>query len=392
MNQKTIIIIASLILIGLLAILGYLMFFTSPENPEGVFANLGENGEVIPSNLNEEPVVVNEEPVVNLERPKLLQLTTRPVIGFTEITNNDGSLAIYYAEAGTGHIYSINLSSGEEVRISNTTIPEAAKASFSGNGKYVALKANNNVRSGEIIIGTINKTEGNLSLNTIDASVYDFTINQTDLLYTVRETSGLVAKAYNLKSGVMKNLFTVPFFEANIAWGSTTEATHFAFPKPASLLEGYLYSFTKGKMKRLPVSGFGFTGFNTNSHVFYSKLVDYKPLSFVYDKSSGTEISSPILLLPEKCTMSHTNSSYSWCAGEIRDLPLEFPDDWYRGTLSFKDSLWQISTEDYSFSELVNTYTESGREIDIMGLNLGESESALYFVNKNDNALWMYEL
>lgn len=81
-------------------------------------------------------------PTVDVATTKLKQLTTKPVIGFRDFqaTTTEPKF-VRYAEAGTGHIYQINLESGVEERLSNTTIINAGAAEFSPNGKYVAIRS-----------------------------------------------------------------------------------------------------------------------------------------------------------------------------------------------------------------------------------------------------------
>ncbi|MEZ4194898.1 MAG: hypothetical protein R3B53_00660 [Candidatus Paceibacterota bacterium] len=162
MKQKTLIIIGVVIVFILLFAWIYLLFFGTPQDPKQVFSDLGFGGEeetgiVIPPPI-EEPL-----PETPAERPKLRQLTTRPVVGFVEVqaTTTD-PVTVYYAEAGTGHIYEVDPLSGNEKRISNTTIAEASYATFSPLGDYVAVRSGHDRRANSITLGTLNKTDGSL--------------------------------------------------------------------------------------------------------------------------------------------------------------------------------------------------------------------------------------
>lgn len=131
------------IILLLVAMWVYLLFFGTPKNINDVFTSFdfGDNPEpFIPPPPTETPIEQN--PTVNLSGKALRQLTTRPVIGFREIVGDASTTPqLYYAEAGTGHMYSIDLRSGVERRISGTTIIDASRAVFSMDGKTVVIQS-----------------------------------------------------------------------------------------------------------------------------------------------------------------------------------------------------------------------------------------------------------
>jgi hypothetical protein len=393
MKTKLLIIIAIALVSLLTAVFLYLLFFGAPKNPNDVFTDLGLAGEEDGGTVVPPTPVVEETPVVNMERPRLRQLTTKPVIGFTEVTSSTSPYTLYYAEAGTGHIFSINLDSGVEERISNTTIAEANFASFSPDGRHVVLRSRNERRTSPLTIGTLDLQNKNLVTAEIAKDVSDFKVlNASELIYTLATNTGLENRIFEFETNKDTTLFTVPFYEAVMQWGTSSKSRHYVYPKPTYLLEGYLYSFSGTSMTREPIQGFGLTAINTTYHVPYNTVTNLVRENYVYHKASSTRATAPILMLPEKCTQSSLNLATVWCGYENITLPTAFPDDWYSGKTSFKDSIWQVNLQDLSAKSLVNTFTESEREIDIVHMAIGASESALYFINKNDNTLWMYEL
>jgi len=394
MKTTNLLIIGVILVILLVALLVYLLLFSGQRSPVN-FADLNIGGQiddtvVTPPETPEEIA----EPVVNLDRPRLRQLTTRPTIGFVETqATSTEPLFIKYMEAGSGNIFKINLDSGEETRLTNTTIPMAHLARFSPDGTTVAVRSRNDRRAGELTVAKIPNEPGGLEIkNTLD-SVYDFTVfSSTTIAYTERTAHGMRASSYSLVRGNTTTLFTIPFFEATIAWGNRPSAAHVVYPRPSHALGGYLYTFTNGRMSRLPASGFGFTALNTENFIVYTETTNFKPKTYIYNKETRTRNEFPLVLLPEKCTPDLSDVNTIWCGNEETTLPLEFPDLWYKGVLSFKDSLWQIDLASLSAFHIVDTLAESGREIDIVDIAAGASGTAIYFINKNDNTLWMYEI
>ena len=153
--KKQIIIFSGIVIIfTLLLVWVYLLFFGTPKSSEQVINDLGfgdGDAEILNNTIGS-----STESMINTNRPKLRQLTTKPVAGFNEIlaTNTEKLPTIYYVEMGTGHIYSINLDSGEETRISATTMAGTNIASITNTGEYVIM-GNKNNKTFPLIVGKI---------------------------------------------------------------------------------------------------------------------------------------------------------------------------------------------------------------------------------------------
>ncbi len=392
MNKKLLIITSAVIILILVLVWAYLLFFGTPKSMDAVFTEFGKQGSEDTSLIVPPENKVVESSAVNNEKAKLRQLTTKQVAGFREITNGSSSLPIlYYVEAGTGHIYSINVESGEEVRISGTTIPQAYEAAISAKGDFVAITEVSNAKDKLLILGSLSATTSSFT-EKFNEIVQDFSFgNSNELFYSTEVAQGIAAYSYNLSTGVKKNIFSLPFHEANIQWGTKANGPHYAFPKSSFGLEGFLYEINNGKINRLPLDGFGFSALANKEIVLFTAITNEKPTSFIYNRNTGVKKALNTVVMPEKCSLPETGVVF-YCAHEPIDVPYQFPDDWYKGVLTFKDSLWEMNEKEFTSTKLVDTLTESGREIDGINLSTGTSTEALYFINKNDNTLWTYAL
>lgn len=392
MQKKALIITGVIIILLLISIWIYLLFFGTPKTINEVFTDFSANsGEVV----NTENQNQTETSTIDVTQSKLRQLTTKPVAGFNEVYSTTTNIkAVYYAEMGTGHIYSINLETGEEKRLSATTVAGVSSAEISAKGDYVALGSQANDKNSTIIIGKISSDTNEIITKELSNVVDDFSISLsgTDLFYTNKDTNGLSGHSYNFKSGNDKILFTTPFHEATIQWGRESDDTHYLYPKPTYLLEGYLYQVSKGKMSRLPISGHGLTAMANDHIVAYSIGENGLSKNYVYNRQTKTTKTLNTTILPEKCIIAVSTEKLicAWEAGV--NLPVEFPDKWYQGTTQYKDSIWDIYGDTPSINLIVDTFEESNRNIDITNLKAGVGNKNLYFINKNDNTLWMYEL
>jgi hypothetical protein len=208
------------------------------------------------------------------------------------------------------------------------------------------------------------------------------------VLYTTVGGSGLFGKELDLTTKATKTIFEVPFQEATIVWGSTSSETHYIFPKTSRYLEGYLYAAKDGKISRLPASGFGFMANGKADTVLYSKLEKNVFVSDLLQVTPQKTQRLPLLFIPEKCTFG---DAWLYCAVNNTSADENFPDNWYRGQLIFSDEIWKLSPETLEIGMVVSILEESGREIDAITLKSGARDTLLYFTNKNDYTLWVYE-
>lgn len=396
MKKYFLIIGGVLIVVLLIALWMYLLFFGTPKSVDEVFTGFGFGDETTGDNTTpptEQPAAPTENPVVNMNREALRQLTTRPVIGYREIQATASATPyVYYAEAGTGHIFSINLVSGEEVRLSGTTIAEANNADFSDDGRYAVIQSGYG-RATKTALGEIS-TSTSVQLTNLPDQIDDFVIaRNNELLYTMRGavTTG---KAMSLATRATRTLFTLPFREAIVSWGSTATATHYIHPKSSYLLQGFVYSAQGGKLARVPLSGFGLTADGAGTIALASYTENETLYSYLFNTKTGTRFAGSFIVFPEKCTFSYKTPGRFWCASFVGDTSFGFPDTWYRGEVSSQDVLYEveITAESIATTNLVDTFATTNREVDIIGMAIGRSEDRLYFMNKNDNTLWLYDL
>lgn len=393
MKQQVLIISGAIIIFLLVAVWVYLLFFGTPKGVQDVFSDLGIVGEETNEIIEEEIVTENTE----TEDQELRQLTTKEVAGFVEVNEPDRDLnllpIIYYAEKGTGHIFSINLETGEENRISGTTVPETNVAKISPNKDWVVFGKHSHTKTFPLVIGKLN-TDSEMEIEDFLTTVGQFTLSAKgdELMYTTLEQSGLSAHNYNLNTGKSSDIFDLPFFEATIQWGSGSNDTHYAYPKPSYLFEGYLYKIKNKQISRLPASGFGFSALTNDSIIAYNKTKNQTLLGNIYNYDTKTNKEIPLVTLPEKCVLGEKTANLICAQDQETSLSFDFPDNWYKGNFNFKDSLWLINGEDLSATLLVDIFAKTNREVDAINLAIGNTERAVYFINKIDNTLWMYEL
>lgn len=384
--KRWLFIIGIIIILSLISIWLFLLF-ASNETKSDIYNRFGftgtQEGGVV------EDIVDAILPDLEPEKVPLRQLTTKRVIGYAEVALSSSSPQIYFSEAGTGHIYSLNLQNGVETKISNITVAGARMAHISKGGTFAAVRAGEE-EAGPLTI--ILFTNGGTESFIIDELVLDFTITDSyQLLYTTSDTDGVLGRSYDIEGRVSRTIFSVPFRQAVVEWGNHSEATHYVLPKPTRALEGYLYKIEKGTLGRMPVSGYGLTTQNDDSLTLFTKAnTDQYNLS-IYDNQSGVSTEVSTFFFPEKCTISTAKIMY--CGNDERIVnDRAFPDNWYRGEVSYADNIWSLNLQTLQSNFLLNTLEVSGRELDIVDVSLSNDEFSLYFKNKNDHTLWVYDV
>lgn len=392
MKRSLFFILGILFIIILLGIWIYVLFFGTPKNIEDTFNTFGF-GDTTDTELVFEEPTPPAEPVVDVtSTDRLRQLTTTPIIGYQEVQKNaSSSPMIYYIESGTGHIFSIDITTGEERRISGTTIPSSKAAVISPNGQFVMIQSGSGSNQ-ETTLGKLENRD-NLSTQPIGESIVSFSATTDNtFLYAVQTGNTLIGKHFYPISNVSETIFTIPFREAVVQWGSTAASNHYIYPKSSYQLESFLYQVSEKTLTRLPIDGYGMSAVGNDDFVLFSKQVENNYQTFIYNKILDTENISPLSIIPEKCFFSVGDySELGICAATLTEFDSQIPDTWYQGKVTYADRLWEINPNFRSATQLVDTKGVSGREIDITNLTLNETGTTIYFTNKLDNTLWLYE-
>ncbi len=421
-KQSTILIVAgTLLIIGIIFLILY-----KTESPilqkiglfpgEGQFVPPGENGE-----KEEEtniPIFIPGEGKEG-DYTRLYELHKTPVagIGFYEVkgattkasktktsTVTPRILSARYIERGLGHIYETSLASFSEARIVNETRPRITEAFFGNNSKSVAVRyieegyGSETIESRILALGTATsssgfyKTEETILPNSIPfmAVAEDGADKFLYLTSGVDTSSGTLVTSKGVKTGIFSSAFTewIPQFpNQNLATLTT---------RPSGNVPGYLF-FLDTTTKALTRILDGVNGLTTNTSrngklVAYSETKERVPELFVYDVVKKETRGLFKQTLPEKCAWSIKETNIIYCAVPQKISPAVYPDQWYRGTVSFSDSLWKIDTTT-SFAEKILVPSEYRvSELDIINPVLSSDDSYILFINKKTGTPWVYRI
>jgi hypothetical protein len=296
-----------------------------------------------------------------------------------------------YIEAGTGHIYSIDLETGVETRISATSIPLTNAGVMTPNGQYALLQSGSGMGS-EHVIGIISTTSDELRNFAIPGTITSFAAtNDNTFVYATPIGNSLVARAYDPSTNTVADLFEIPFRDATIAWGSSEAGPHYVYPHPTSRLEGYVYSYTDGTAARERASGYGLSAVGSSAGYIFSAVQAGEYNTYAANNLTNETKAAPLTIIPEKCLFTETNALVAVCAITLEDYPNQMPDPWYKGEVRMNDSLWAYNIETQSARSIISPEVITGRQLDIVLPQFGNNDTNLYFQNKIDQTLWIYE-
>ncbi|MEN9920277.1 MAG: hypothetical protein RL538_170 [Candidatus Parcubacteria bacterium] len=381
-----------LFIIGILIILilagaWIFLLLASDETKRDIYNTFGFTGETEDGVV--ENIIDTLLPGLPPERVPLRQLTTRRVAGYTEVQKASSTPEMYFVEAGTGYVYTLNLQDGSERRLSNITIVGAREARITKDGKYAIVK------SGDLETGVatiVKLSEQEVQSSDLFDTVIDFTITDENiLLYTTYVGNDVTARSYDPESKATKTLFTVPFNAATILWGEGIDTAHYAYPKTTRELTGHLYKFEDNTIQRVAITGYGLSVMKAEDSLLFSKINDGRYKSFTLQTDSNEQKDMLISFFPEKCAPSKENS-FVYCANSTELEDGSFPDAWYRGAVSYSDNIWRFDTRTSDATFVYDTFSAAQREIDVISPFMSDNTMSFYFKNKNDQTLWVYDL
>ncbi len=382
-----------LILIILISVWLYLLFFGTPKSGGEIFTNLGfTGGEDRPlQELESESIVDTTPDPEALAKFPLKLLSNRPASGFV-ITTTAGYPKVRFAERGVGHVYEINLFTGEETSVSKMTVPQSVEAVFSPDGSSVVYSTYiDNTRSS--FVAELGLEEGSPETQeTIPLPPNPSNIayeNNRVILYTLENQNGTKGYSYNLDTQVRQELFSLKIRQLKIVWGHTIEGIY-TYTKPSPLLEGYAYEIRNNTLIPIGNSGASLVMLKndvasiytyTQNRVLFSETVT--PTKTLYQTDH--------LLLPEKCTFSRPDSVLMWCAVPEAETSTTFIDAWYKGTLTSDDTFWFFNLETGQNVFFLSPLTAAGRKLDVTNMSMVDDWSKIVFRNKTDNTLWVFD-
>lgn len=330
------------------------------------------------------------------EPQRLWQIYSEPQSGAVAF-NASGTPTVRFVDKATGNIYESSLLLTGSKRISNTTVPKVHEALWEGDGSSVTLRyLGSDGETARTVLGTLSgvvtTTEGEV-LRELKTSFLPDNIKSI----SVEPLSGTQAYLTTNQSGsrVSVTTATTPklIFESvikdfSVSW--VNKSTIALMTKPSAASNGQLYFLRSdnGLLSRVLGGQTGLSALSnaTGTRVIYSESTGSSFKTSVFDIKGGVTNELTLKTLAEKCVWS-AKSSYVYCAIPQSIPNAVYPDDWYKGKVSFNDNIWQIDTLTGT-TKLIIDPSSLNITLDAVSLALDPNENYLVFTNKKDSKLW----
>jgi hypothetical protein len=350
-----------------------------------------------------------------IELPKLRKLSDTPVGGMSASTTRVKSTnlinkytdttIVRFIDRGTGHIYEANDTDQTINKISNTTLPKIYESYWNKNSNNFILrylKENSDTitnfyaeirptTTGTSSSGTPFEIKGRY----LSPDINQIAVSPTgDKIFTWNiENGNGIGYISSFDEKNKTKIVDTPITQVNISWPETSTVT--ITTKGSSSASGYSYSInTKtGKMNKIlgGIRGLSTKMSSDGKNILYSaggSKITTNLLSIKDEKVNEVIFRT----LADKCIWSTLRKTEVYCAVPT-EIPLgQYPDDWYKGKVSFVDQIWFLDTVTGEVHLLANLLSLSNELIDATDLMLDQKENFLYFVNKRDLSLWSLDL
>lgn len=348
------------------------------------------------------------ETVISLP-PKLRLLSNLPVGGFGANTTAQIGV-VRWVDRGRGNVYEARSTSTDIYTISNTVFPRIYESWWNANlTGFVAQYIESDSESITTISAAIQKRNSSLSTTSANFTEYELRGNTWNKKPVTLATSPkrdrifYIAVENNLGVGYISpidgrtptKLFSSPLTQIVADWPE--ENTIMITTNASASHNGYVYivNAKTGAWKKIigPLPGLTAKISRDGRFAFISATGNAGDIvTSIYDIKNGKGIDATIRTLAEKCVWGNFYKELIYCAAASQLPASTYPDDWYKGTVSFTDKVWQINGTTGEVKLISSIVDQSDRLIDAYRLEIDKNDNYLYFMNKNDLSLWSLDL
>ncbi len=403
--NKTRLFIILLVLIAIFTATWYFFFRESGAGPEveigtddpNLFPFTAGNGNlpVTTDGMTPEEIQeIIELSETNVSETKLALVWADPQAGAVFVSQASSTPLLRFVDSATAHIYDVR--KGETPsKISNVTIPQIKEALWGKDGKNLVLrylKEDASIQSFGATVSTSSISTA-ISGSFLPSEIKAIGVSDTKVLYA---NPGRVSGSIYL-ADITGNKRTEVFNSTFTDWALSFEnqKTAFIYTKPSGLVEGtgFILDITSGVATKMSGTALGLEGTISPSaeHVFVSYTDGSTIGSSIYSIKNKTYTGITPGTLASKCAWSQADSKKIYCAIPKDINPGTYPDDWYKGLVSFSDGIWGINVETGEMELLLDPVLE-GQIFDVSKLVIGPQDKEIAITNKKDLSLWLLTL
>ncbi len=372
----------------------------------------GQGGGVTISTSTQQGGVRQTNPV-----PILRLLSNTPVGGYG-INTVGTTTFVRWIDRGRGNIYEVVENSFNLTTISNTLLPRVINSMWNASlTTFIGPTLQNNNENPTYIYAALTSTAPNKGIalaatstrtqqtvtpyelrgKNLPGGTLEYAVSpQKDRVFTlVKNGDNSIGYVANMDGTKATQLFTTPLTQLNVEWPS--ENIIALTNKGTADRPGYLYFVNPktGVWKKVlgPVNGLSTKVSHDGKNVFLSVTgTGNDVVSGIYNVGTGVATDVLVRTLAEKCTWGNFYTTMVYCAVPFQVVGGVYPDDWYKGTLSTADKIWQVNAVTGETKLINQVIGKADRVINAFNLNTDNKDGYLIFENKNDLSLWSLDL
>ena len=416
--KKLLLIIISVLIIAGLAL--YWFFFrvppttpaTTEDGSSGVSFNpFNRGGGVKPTpapQTGDSDSGITARPIENTGKlPRLRQISVTPVGGYMASTTASTTL-VRYIDRGVGHVFEATDLNANIEKITNTTIPRVYESYWNKKASAAVIRYMRDdtgvVANFYAEIRDFPKNASSTGMNPraeikgkyLSSSIQEIAVSpKGDRIFTwnVENNTG-VGYISNFDESKKTKIIEAPLTQVAIEWPEENTVT--LTPKASGNSSGSLYTINLKQplLKKALSSASGLTAKlspDTKKILFSNSNLGGLHTSLFNTKTLKNE-DVVFTTFMEKCVWSKLHTNEVYCAVPTSIPRGNYPDDWYKGNVSFTDQIWLLDTDTGDVHLIANPLTLGNVLMDSMNLVLDPQENYLYFTNKRDLTLWSLRL
>lgn len=284
---------------------------------------------------------------------------------------------------------------GQGTRTALTTFQSNEGIARTGNADEITIATINN-RCLEIIEEKSRQDDPvNLDGIFLTENITDLALSpdKKSVFYIAKRIPETIGVTLDLGTRGFKQILSSPFSEWTASWHKSDSIT--ISTKPAGSVEGFLYTLdtTTGTLQKIldQKRGLMATINPSAQQAFITESTSVGIKSSLLEIKTGKISDTVFSTIPEKCVWAK-DAIIIYCAVPDFVNRGTYPDDWYKGKMSFTDSWWSLNTSTGETEQIIDLSREGGEDFDVIMPELDPYELYLLFVNKRTGEPWILEL
>lgn len=347
----------------------------------------------------------------------MLRLLSSTAIGGYGASTTASTTVVRWIDRGRGNVYEASENSLNVATLSNTIVPRIFMSAWNKDltgfiGSMFTEGSRDPSTVYASLIAQAAPKAASSSPSSSDLSLTRYTLKGTPLpsgiigyaqspkkdrvFFMVEQNDGTSAGYVASTNGTsMSQIFTTPLTQVNVDWPSDNVIS--ITTKGSADQGGYLYFVNPktGTWTKVlgPLAGLSARVSHDAKYAIVSVTgSDDNVLTSVYSVQKGSGTDAVVRTLADKCTWGNFYRSLVYCAVPSQQIAGTYPDDWYKGNISFIDKIWQINADTGELHLVSSIVDQSDRLIDAFNLGLDPKDNYLFFMNKNDLSFWSLDL